>query len=75
MERTARIIKKLSEIILYEMGKDELTNAEMAKKCGISKRKLEEIIYLENKGLYVETLMTICENLEIDYVKLFESKN
>lgn len=47
------------------MGKDELTNEEMAKKCGISKRKLEEIIYRENKGLRIETLVKISDNLAI----------
>lgn len=47
------------------MGADELTNSQMAKKCGISTRKLEEIIYRENKGLRLETLVKISDNLAI----------
>lgn len=71
-KRTQKIIEKLSDIILDEMGKEDLTIAEMANKCKISKRKLCDIIYKEDKGLYVETLMTICENLSIDYSDIFE---
>lgn len=47
------------------MGADELTNSQMAKKCGISTRKLEEIIYRENKGLRLETFIKISDNLAI----------
>lgn len=60
-----RYLHKLANNLLYIMGKDELTNAQMAKKCGISKRKLEEIIYRENKGLRIETLVKISDNLAI----------
>lgn len=73
MKESEKVINKLSEILLYEMGKDELTNSQMAKKCGISKRKLEEIIYRENKGLRIETLVTICRNIDekFDYNRIF----
>lgn len=73
MRESEKIINKLADILLYEMGKDELTNTEMAKKCGISKRKLEEIIYKENKGLRIETLVMICRSLDekFDYNRLF----
>lgn len=71
-KKTKNIVEKLSEIILYEMGKDELTNAEMAQKCGISKRKLEEIIYKEDKGLLLETFMNICDGINIRYGEVFK---
>lgn len=69
-KRTMIVIKKLSAILLYEMGKDELTIEEMSKKCGISKRKLCEIIYIEEKGLNLETFLTICENIGINYADI-----
>lgn len=72
MERTERVIAKLSDILLDEMGKDELTISEMAQKCGISKRKLCNIIYREKKGLLVETLLIICERLEIDCAEILK---
>ncbi len=66
MSQTERVVKRLSEILLYEMGKDELTNAEMAERCGISKRKFEEIIYREPKGMLLETFLKICKNAGIN---------
>lgn len=66
MTQTEKVVKRLSEILLYEMGKDELTNAEMAKRCGISKRKFEEIIYREPKGMLLETFLTICQSLNLN---------
>lgn len=73
MERTERVIERLSDILLDEMGKDDLTIKEMAAKCGISKRKLCEIIYKEKKGLLVETLLTICDNLDIDCADILKN--
>lgn len=60
-----RYLLILANNLLYIMGKDELTVSQMAKKCGISKSKLEEIIYRENKGLRIETLVKISDNLAI----------
>ncbi|MBD5495440.1 MAG: helix-turn-helix domain-containing protein [Lachnospiraceae bacterium] len=60
-----RYLNKLANNLLYIAGTDELTNAEMAKRCGISKSKLEEIIYRRNKGLRLETLVKISDNLAI----------
>lgn len=73
MRESEKVINKLSEILLYEMGKDEITVSQMAKRCGISKSKLEEIIYRRNKGLRIETLVTICRNLDekFDYNRIF----
>lgn len=70
--RTEKVIAKLSDIILDEMGRDELTIEEMAERCGISKRKLCDIIYKEKKGLLVETLLTICDNLKIDCAEILK---
>lgn len=72
MGRTERVIARLSDILLDEMGKEELTISEMAVKCGVSKRKLCNIIYREKKGLMVETLLTICENLNIDCAEILK---
>ena len=69
--KSEKYIKRLSVIVLYEMGKHELTNAQMAKKCGISLRKLEEIICAEHKGIRFETFITICENAQINYSNIF----
>ncbi|MGN0480364.1 MAG: helix-turn-helix domain-containing protein [Lachnospiraceae bacterium] len=71
MEKTKECIMRLSDIINYQMGADELTNAQMAKKCGISKRKMEEILYMENKGLRLDTFVKVCENLKIEYSQIF----
>lgn len=73
MRKTERVIERLSDILLGEMGKEELTISEMAVKCGISKRKLCNIIYKEKKGLLVETLLTICENMNIDCVEILKN--
>lgn len=70
-EKTRKVIAQLSGILLDEMGKEEYTIAEMAKKCGISERKLCDIIYKKDKGLMLETLMDICENAEIKYSEIF----
>lgn len=71
MGKSEKYIKRLADILLSEMGKDELTNAEMAKKCGISKRKFGEIIYGEDKGLRFETFVVICESARIEYNEIF----
>lgn len=67
-------LDNLRDNLLYEMGKDELTNVEMSKKCGISERKLEEIIYRTPKGINFSTLVKISENLDIPIQKLLEKK-
>lgn len=66
-QKTKKVVKNLSEMLLYKMGKDELTILEMAKKCGISERKLCEIIHMEEKGLNLETFLNICDNININY--------
>lgn len=68
-----RVIARLSDILLDEMGREELTIGEMAVRCGISKRKLGEIIYREKKGLLLEILLTICESLKIDCAEILKS--
>ncbi len=62
---TKEVIKFLSDSISCEMGKEELTLNEMSKRCGISQRKLCEIIYQEEKGLNVETLLKVCGEVNI----------
>lgn len=62
---TKEVIKFLSDSISYEIGKEELTLNEMSKRCGISQRKLCEIIYKEEKGLNVETLLKVCGEVNI----------
>lgn len=64
--RTCDVVRVLSEIILYEMGKEDLTSREMAKRCGISKRKLDGIIYREDKGLTVGILLKVCKGVGIE---------
>lgn len=71
MKEVENVISNLSEILLYKMGRDELTLNEMAKKCGISKRKLCQIIYKERGGISLEILIRICENADIEYSKIF----
>lgn len=65
----------LKENLNYIMGYDELTYKEMAKRCGISERKLQEIIYREKKGINFSTLCKIAKNLNIPISKLIEQKN
>lgn len=62
---TKEVIKILSDSLSYEIGKEELTLNEMSKRCGISQRKLCEIIYQEEKGLNVETLLKVCGEINI----------
>lgn len=64
---TKEVIKFLSDSISYEIGKEELTLNEMSKRCGISQRKLCEIIYQEEKGLNVETLLKVCGEVHIKF--------
>lgn len=68
-------MKAIRDKLLYIMGAEEYTNAEMAQKCGISKRKLEEIIYGEKKGIYLETLYRISKNTKISISELLEGGN
>lgn len=78
MSRTEKLIEKLSGILLDEMGKEDYTIAEMSEICGISQRKLCNIIYKEKKGMSIEIFLTICENVEFDYYSLIKyaiSKN
>lgn len=72
LENTEKVIARLSSILLDEMGKEDLTIDEMVDRCGVSKRKFCEIIYKEHKGLYMETFLTICENLHIKYSDIFD---
>lgn len=60
-----RYLRILANNLLYIMGKDEITVSQMAKRCGVSKSKIEEIIYKRNKGLRMETLVKISDNLTI----------
>lgn len=49
-------IKTLGENLLDLMGQEKYTLDEMSRKCGISKRKLCQIIYREKKGISLGTL-------------------
>lgn len=62
----------IGSFLLDEMGKEDLTIDEMVDRCGVSKRKFCEIIYKKHKGLYMETFLTICENLHIKYSDIFD---
>lgn len=75
MKEVENIISNLSEILLYKMGQDELTLDEMAKKCGISKRKLCQIVSKEKHGITLETFIKICKNIQINYYDIFDFKS
>lgn len=70
-EREYMIIEKLSEILLKQMWESDRTIEEMARICDISTRKYCEIIYKEEKGLRLSTLLSICENAGINYSDIF----
>lgn len=67
-------MKALRDNLNYIMGMEEYTNAEMAERCGISKRKLEEIIYLEDKGIHFSTLCRISESTGISIAALITNE-
>lgn len=71
-EKEKMIIGSLSEILMKKMWEWDLTVEEMARRCDVSTRKFCEIIYKENKGLRLLTLVTICENANIDYADIFQ---
>lgn len=75
MKEIEIVISHLSEILLYKMGQDELTLDEMAKKCGISKRKLCQVVNKEKRGITMETFVKICKNIQIDYSEIFDFKS
>lgn len=71
-EKERKVIGNLSEILMGKMWEWDLTIDEMARRCDISTRKFCEIIYREPKGLRLLTLVTICENADIEYEDVFK---
>lgn len=61
----SRYIKVLRDNIIHIMGLEEYTVKEMADKCGISKGKLEDILYRKEKGLTLDTLERISNTMQI----------
>lgn len=57
-------IKILRDNIIYIMGMEEYTIKEMADKCGISKSKLEDILYT-TRGLTLDTLERMSDAMQI----------
>lgn len=58
-------LDNLRDNLLYIMGAEDYNIQEMSERCGISKRKLCEIINKESKGLNFSTLEKISNSLKI----------
>ena len=64
-------MKSLRDKLLYIIGAEDYTYREMAVQCGISERKLEEIINRRTpKGLHFSTLVRMSEYLDIPISEL-----
>lgn len=67
-------MKALRDKLLYIMGAEDYSLREMSVQCGISKRKLCEIIYAEKKGIRLDTLVRISENLGMSVPELLAAQ-
>ena len=64
-------LKNLSNALIMEQARLNLTNIEMSLRCDLSFRNYCRIIYGENKSVKIETLISICENTDITYSDIF----
>ena len=68
-------LKRLSELILYEMGRKNQSCICFAELCGLSRNELSYIINRKKKDLRLSTIFRIIENSDIKIEDIFcESK-
>lgn len=66
-----KVLEKLSDLILMEMGKTGRTQTCFAELCGISRNELRNIIAKRKNDIKLSTIQKICENSSINYIDVF----
>lgn len=64
-------LKRLSDLILMEIGKKNQSCVCFAELCGISRNEMSAIINQKKKDLRLSTIFSICENSDIKMEDIF----
>ena len=67
-------LKRLSDLILMEIGKKNQSCVCFAELCGISRNEMSAIINQKKKDLRLSTIYNICENSDIRLEDIFTAK-
>ena len=67
-------LKRLSELILIEIGKENQSCVCFAELCGISRNEMSAIINQKKKDIRLSTIVNICENSNIRIEDIFSDQ-
>ena len=69
-----KYLKRLSELILIEIGRKNQSCVCFAELCGISRNEMSEIINQKKKDIRLSTIYNICENSDIRLEDIFTAE-
>ena len=68
-----RMKSKVVKRILYFCEVKNLTIEQLAIKCNLDFKKLNNILFGKNKTIRIDTLLIICNGLNVSLVEFFDS--
>lgn len=66
-------LKRLSELILFEIGIKNQSYVCFAELCGLSRNEISDIINLKKRDIRLSTIVSICENSDIRIEDIFST--
>lgn len=66
-----KYLRKLSELVLLELGRKNQSCVCFAELCGISRNEVSAIINQKKNDVRLSTIIKICENSDIQIENLF----